>query len=526
MWSVPSRRSDASAARWMYRREPRAFQSGPLLPPMSEPNFVATIASSRRVPKAAPSSSSDRPCGSPYESAVSNRLIPTSSAVWTASSTLLSSIRRPKLLQPTPTTETARPEPPSRRKRMSVTTCDPMRRPAAARSLARTLAVVETGEILQRAADGGRISAEEALILYTDAPFHALGEAADAVRRRRYPDNIVTYLIDRNINYTNVCVTACKFCAFYRGDPAPLLRGGRAGRDPGDAAGRPPPGLRRGVLRGVVLGGQGCLPPAGDPLDRTQRDHQHVPGLGRLGRGGDPPHPRRWAGLDRGRGRGDAAGPSAYGHRAAQGVGRAVAGGHGDRAPARRGVHGDHDDGYRRDQRRAHRAPADDPRRAGSHRRLPGVHPLDLPAGEQPSERPYPGDVDRVPAADRGGSAVLRQRGAPAVLVADDRQGRRPAVAAHGRRRPRLDHAGGERHLLGGCPAPVAADRAGLDDPHGGAHPGAARHALPPPSRAPDACGRPDRRAGGVALLVDCPAGWWRRPVAALAAAGRRALSR
>ncbi len=74
----------------------------------------------------------------------------------------------------------------------------------------------EIAEILQRAADGGRISAEEALLLYTDAPFHPLGEAADAVRRRRYPDNIVTYLIDRNINYTNVCVTACKFCAFYR----------------------------------------------------------------------------------------------------------------------------------------------------------------------------------------------------------------------------------------------------------------------------------------------------------------------
>jgi cyclic dehypoxanthinyl futalosine synthase len=71
-------------------------------------------------------------------------------------------------------------------------------------------------EILQRGADGGRISAEEALLLYTEAPFHALAEAADAVRRRRYPDNIVTYLIDRNINYTNVCVTACKFCAFYR----------------------------------------------------------------------------------------------------------------------------------------------------------------------------------------------------------------------------------------------------------------------------------------------------------------------
>src|SRR5437763_6486270 len=74
----------------------------------------------------------------------------------------------------------------------------------------------ELADILQRAADGGRISAEEALLLYTDAPFHELGEAADTVRRRRYPDDIVTYLIARNINYTNVCVTACKFCAFYR----------------------------------------------------------------------------------------------------------------------------------------------------------------------------------------------------------------------------------------------------------------------------------------------------------------------
>jgi cyclic dehypoxanthinyl futalosine synthase len=74
----------------------------------------------------------------------------------------------------------------------------------------------ELDDILQRAADGGRISPEEALLLYTDAPLHPLGEAADAVRRRRYPDGIVTYIIDRNINYTNVCVTACKFCAFYR----------------------------------------------------------------------------------------------------------------------------------------------------------------------------------------------------------------------------------------------------------------------------------------------------------------------
>ncbi|MFI2436822.1 cyclic dehypoxanthinyl futalosine synthase [Streptomyces sp. NPDC018693] len=71
--------------------------------------------------------------------------------------------------------------------------------------------------VLDRAAAGGRITPEEALDLYRDAPLHALGAAADAVRRRRYAgtEHIATYIIERNINYTNVCVTACKFCAFY-----------------------------------------------------------------------------------------------------------------------------------------------------------------------------------------------------------------------------------------------------------------------------------------------------------------------
>ncbi|MCU4748286.1 dehypoxanthine futalosine cyclase [Streptomyces sp. JH002] len=70
---------------------------------------------------------------------------------------------------------------------------------------------------LDRAADGGRISPEEALELYRSAPLHALGRAADAARRKRYAgtEHIATYIIERNINYTNACVTACKFCAFY-----------------------------------------------------------------------------------------------------------------------------------------------------------------------------------------------------------------------------------------------------------------------------------------------------------------------
>lgn len=75
----------------------------------------------------------------------------------------------------------------------------------------------ELQSVLDRAAEGGRVTPEEALDLYRSAPLHALGAAADAVRRRRYAgtEHIATYIIERNINYTNSCVTACKFCAFY-----------------------------------------------------------------------------------------------------------------------------------------------------------------------------------------------------------------------------------------------------------------------------------------------------------------------
>jgi cyclic dehypoxanthinyl futalosine synthase len=63
---------------------------------------------------------------------------------------------------------------------------------------------------------GRRITADEALELYRHAPTALLGRLADAVRARKHPDRIVTYIIDRNVNYTNVCVAKCNFCAFYR----------------------------------------------------------------------------------------------------------------------------------------------------------------------------------------------------------------------------------------------------------------------------------------------------------------------
>jgi cyclic dehypoxanthinyl futalosine synthase len=63
---------------------------------------------------------------------------------------------------------------------------------------------------------GGRLSESEALELYEHAPTHVLGRLADGIRARRHPARVVTYIIDRNVNYTNVCVAKCNFCAFYR----------------------------------------------------------------------------------------------------------------------------------------------------------------------------------------------------------------------------------------------------------------------------------------------------------------------
>src|SRR5688500_17190600 len=70
-------------------------------------------------------------------------------------------------------------------------------------------------ELERRIEKGNRLSADEALFLYREAPTHWLGRAADLVRTRRHPEGVVTYIIDRNVNYTNVCVARCNFCAFY-----------------------------------------------------------------------------------------------------------------------------------------------------------------------------------------------------------------------------------------------------------------------------------------------------------------------
>jgi cyclic dehypoxanthinyl futalosine synthase len=69
---------------------------------------------------------------------------------------------------------------------------------------------------IARAGDGQRLDFNEARALYYGAPTHVLGRLADRRRFARHPSRVVTYIIDRNVNYTNVCVARCTFCAFYR----------------------------------------------------------------------------------------------------------------------------------------------------------------------------------------------------------------------------------------------------------------------------------------------------------------------
>lgn len=79
----------------------------------------------------------------------------------------------------------------------------------------------KVGHIIEKRLAGQRLNVEEGVILLEKAPLLELGQAADIVREQMHPEKMVTFVIDRNINYTNVCTCGCKFCAFHRdlGDP-------------------------------------------------------------------------------------------------------------------------------------------------------------------------------------------------------------------------------------------------------------------------------------------------------------------
>lgn len=81
--------------------------------------------------------------------------------------------------------------------------------------------MIKTNRLLEKAAAGQRLTLEEGVELYRQCDLIQLGTAADITRRRLHPHNLVTFIIDRNINYTNVCISKCRFCAFYRDQKHP-----------------------------------------------------------------------------------------------------------------------------------------------------------------------------------------------------------------------------------------------------------------------------------------------------------------
>ena len=106
-------------------------------------------------------------------------------------------------------------------------------------------------EILARTVGGERLPPEDALTLLREATLLELGSAANTVRQRHNDPAVATYQVDRNINYTNVCVYRCTFCAFYR----------PAGHEEGYVL--PLAEIGRKVEETLALGGTGVLLPGG-----------------------------------------------------------------------------------------------------------------------------------------------------------------------------------------------------------------------------------------------------------------------
>ena len=88
-------------------------------------------------------------------------------------------------------------------------------RPEALLAARRPRPPMNVHDLLGKAAAGQRLDLAEGIFLYENAPLMDLGAAADARRKTLHPEGVVTYIVDRNVNYTNVCVTRCKFCNFY-----------------------------------------------------------------------------------------------------------------------------------------------------------------------------------------------------------------------------------------------------------------------------------------------------------------------
>jgi cyclic dehypoxanthinyl futalosine synthase len=113
-----------------------------------------------------------------------------------------------------------------------------------------------TAEILERALSGERIHDADAVALLESHDLVAVGRVANEIRARRTDPDRITFIVDRNVNYTNICVTDCDFCAFYR--------------SPGDRREGyllPKPVIFKKIEETLALGGTGVLMQGGHHPD-------------------------------------------------------------------------------------------------------------------------------------------------------------------------------------------------------------------------------------------------------------------
>jgi cyclic dehypoxanthinyl futalosine synthase len=115
-----------------------------------------------------------------------------------------------------------------------------------------------TREILENVLSGARISDADALTLLESRDLLAVGRVANELRARKTDPDRITFIVDRNINYTNVCVTDCDFCAFYR-SPGDLREGYLL----------PKPIIFKKIEETLALGGTGVLMQGGHHPDLT-----------------------------------------------------------------------------------------------------------------------------------------------------------------------------------------------------------------------------------------------------------------
>ncbi|QYR20475.1 dehypoxanthine futalosine cyclase [Paenibacillus sp. sptzw28] len=79
----------------------------------------------------------------------------------------------------------------------------------------------QVDRILKDALDGNRLGLEQVVTLFESDEIEKMGHAANILMERRHPEPITTFVVGRNINYTNVCDVYCRFCAFYRAPGSP-----------------------------------------------------------------------------------------------------------------------------------------------------------------------------------------------------------------------------------------------------------------------------------------------------------------